>query len=129
MMPISETEINVPLLRKAVEWVEEQNALPLTTRQWDQTSWVTPEQIRIVDDNLAAGCGTAYCVAGWLAAQQHPELMHSSCAIVGDMKLHSSDVARELLGITDDQADVLFASTNSAADVRRAAEWIAGEQL
>lgn len=40
--------VDVPLLRKVVEWVEEQAVLPKSVRLWDQAAW---------------GCNTAMCVA------------------------------------------------------------------
>ena len=36
------SEVNIPLLRKAVEWVEEQAALPVAQSQWDQSAWLIP---------------------------------------------------------------------------------------
>lgn len=43
------TEVNVPLLRKAVEWVEEQSNLPEIDRQWNQRAWKESERDRAED--------------------------------------------------------------------------------
>lgn len=69
--------IDVPLLRKAVEWVEEQEALPPRQREWRQSVWrgVAFRPAGIVQGPLQAArvvsggrsCGTTYCVAGYIA--------------------------------------------------------------
>jgi len=80
------TEINVPLLRKAVEWVEEQAKKPEIDREWGQQAWYRKPfayarylmqeltdnsrqefQARIRHySHLADHCGTTYCVAGYI---------------------------------------------------------------
>lgn len=121
-------KVNVPLLRKAVEWVEEQAALPVETRTWFQGDWVVTEARRLRDHGHSAGCGTSYCVAGWVASQAYPELADSQSALVGDEVLYTSEVAAELLGLTS-YDHTLFWGGNSAADIRRIAEELAGEKL
>lgn len=124
-----ELEPNIPLLRKAVEWVEAQDQLPVQTREWRQEDFVAPEHERVNYYGHDVGCGTAYCVAGWVAAQVHPELEHRYFARVNGEVLYSDDVAMQQLGLDAEQAGVLFSPNNSAADVRKTAEWIAGERL
>ena len=107
-----DTMVNIPLLRKAVEWVEEQNALPINVRVWNQRTWV-----------YNSDCGTTYCVAGKITHDLYPEWSAesvSSCAM---------SVAQEALKLTDDEARSLFQSDNSAVVVREIAEKIAGERL
>jgi len=122
--------VNVPLLRKAVEWVEAQIELD-GWGQWDQTAWVTPEGERIDLYDLEVGCGTAYCVAGYIGQLLNP-------AYAGDMwgggapfegGVHVSDIAREALGLTTMQADLLFESTNGPRRIRELAEGFAGGAL
>lgn len=123
---MSEPIPNIPLLRKAVEWVEAQDALPEHERQWLQAMYVLPAEApgtwlaRLrATYNRPASCGTCYCVAGKI---QH-DLTGS------ENEVTARRVAMEALGLTDDQAFALFAGGNTAADVRRIAEDIAGERL
>ena len=127
------TEPNIPLLRKAVEWVEAQAALPEIDREWMQSDWLaTPHDRALWNFNLygqaaevvAAHCGAAYCVAGWIAQGVDPRYATAS-EVDG---VHAADVAAGALGLDGDQ-DVLFHGSNTAADVRRIAEEIAGERL
>lgn len=147
-------EPNVPLLRKAVEWVEAEAAKPEIDREWNQGSWLLKpfDRARImveevwgladVDEvwelaaRVAPACGTAYCVAGYVAqltderfvTDQHVNDPDDPRAdLEGD--IHCSQVAREALGLTQSQADALFDAFNSAATVRAIAEEIAGESL
>jgi hypothetical protein len=117
-------EVNIPLLRKAVEWVEKQDKLPKQQRQWDQADWLSPEDVRIEFDTLAPGCGTAYCLAGYVAQLLDEDYKHSE---EPDGKPHSADFADTALGLPADHR--MFSCNNSAADIRRIAESIAGESL
>ncbi len=125
----SKPEVNIPLLRKAVEWVESQEALPPETRQWMQSYWVTPEEERVGLLRHPRGCGTAYCVAGWIAAQKHPELAHTQSAVINGVLTYSSEVAMSELGLSEYEDRGLFNGANTAANIRRIAEEIAGEKL
>lgn len=122
-------EVNIPLLRKAVEWVEAEAKRPATERQWYQKNWVTPESRKILDDQsaLVNHCGTAYCVAGYVGQLVDPAFINSDWT--ADRDVHVSDVAMEALGLTSGQAGRLFHANNTAEDVRRIAEEIAGERL
>ena len=126
------SNVNVPLLRKAVEWVEEQDKLPLVQSQWNQGNWVTSPENWAADIAWETGttvdpaaCGTAYCVAGYIGQMLNPEYKETS--IVDDV--HVSDFAAEALGLEYYEADELFSGSNEAEDVRRIAERIAGERL
>lgn len=138
-IPAWRDNLNIPLLRKGVEWVEEQEALPVMTRQWMQDMWVTSEEDRVACLTGETGCGTAYCLAGWVAMQKYPELAEIDFAWVNGKYLRSSDVAAEELGlpgygVAPEQYETsclhkLFSPHNTAADIRRIAEELAGEKL
>lgn len=114
---------NVPLLRKAVEWVEEQDQLP-EGRVWYQGAWFTRFE-------GTPWCGTAMCIAGKVALdagwKQRPGT--GSRVIRGLEESSAHEVARDLLGLRDWEAERLFSGGNDAFDIRREAERIAGERL
>jgi hypothetical protein len=118
---------DVPLLRKAVEWVEAEDAKDPADSAWYQGSWVTSDPLR--------SCGTAYCVAGYVGTLVDSRFENSAKnggwlvdpAWVND--LHVSRVAQDALGLTDHQAEMLFDANNTAEDIRFFAEEIAGEPL
>ena len=88
---MSETDlkVNIPLLRKAVEWVEQQEKLPEWAREWDQEHWVSEKQWAQLDhlaavecgdesaEKYAPHCGTAYCVAGYIGQLEDPRFAAS----------------------------------------------------
>lgn len=156
-MTPNEPEVNVPLLRKAVEFVEASAALHgervLDTGYaktdlgtvWNQDDWST-----LVNEELAVEligkrgtvnletCGTAYCVAGYVTSLQpgyQAEIRLNADAeprlyeTLNGREFYHSEVARKALGLTLDQADILFSGGNTAQDVRRLAEFFAGEPL
>lgn len=138
---MTDRQVNIPLLRKAVEWAEAEAVKPPELREWEQAFWsLTPAQrdLRIENqrlsgeqpedyyDNLsreayykAPECGTCYCIAGYVAAIEGVKASGWETAYV----------AEERLGLDSEDADALFSSTNTIADVRRIAEEIAGERL
>lgn len=138
------TMVNVPLLRKAVEWVEEQDKLAVSGHrsEWAQDQWMayrTDDGLLVdgvfVDDATKAElhrlaergeCGTAYCVAGYVG-----QLLDESYKYTWspDGLPAVDDFAERALGLTTNQADLLFGGVNTADDVRRIAEEIAGEKL
>lgn len=121
--------VNIPLLRKAVEWAEAEAAKPKAESRWRQQYWVTPaadDQSRAewgmcAHENSAESfghtCGTCYCIAGYVTETQ-----------IGPTENVPTE-ARELLGLTKSQTDDLFRASNTIEDVRRIAEEIAGERL
>lgn len=116
-------EVNVPLLRKAVEWAEAEAAKPYGN--WYQVDTVVLPEERVLYGLGTAGCGTAYCVAGFIAATvtgldnpyDSPEV-DTVC-----------DFAAKAIGVERYKAWALWDMTNSIEDVRRIAEEIAGERL
>lgn len=138
------SELNIPLLRKTVEWVEEQETLPIQLREWQQGSWfrqVTEEELKYeYGVELVANapwCDTTMCFAGKIAwdAGWKPvwtsEHEAARCEKNGEIK-DVSHVAAELLGIPhpEDWSDIeLFDAGRSAATLRYLAEDLAGEAL
>jgi len=151
-------EVNVPLLRKAVEWVEEQDKKPEIESEWYQGEWMVSDRqyawrmasegvaeyrdamyarneylsydeqkklVELASYWLENSCGTAYCVAGYVA-QMHEPGFQTAHQVRGES---IENYARKKLGLSQDQADQLFSGGNDAADVRMIAEFIAGEKL
>ena len=124
---------NIPLLRKMVEWVEEQAQLT-ENREWYQADWiVAPSEYLGLADEAENWCGTACCVAGKVALMDgwKPAFFSGLATTVtkdGEYR-EVKEVAAELLGIPDYGVHPLFDGNNTAADIRRIAEEIAGEPL
>lgn len=123
--------VNVPLLRKAVEWVESQPEVPRPRHSlhdhdevyWDQEVWGRKQH-----------CGTALCLAGYVTWLEGWKPVASNSPRGGftardGETAYIPDLAVELLGITKQQSDELFFGGNTAADIRSVAEKIAGEPL
>jgi len=95
------TEVNVPLLRKALEHI---TAHP---EEWDQTQWAQQ-----------TSCGTACCVAGHVALMTGHEIDFGRVDVYSEMVTHTTtgryieDVARYELGLTSDQSRILFDEMN-----------------
>ncbi len=111
--------VNIPLLRKAVEWAEAEAEKPPALCEWEQTVYVLPPE-RFELYGRSPECGTCYCIAGYIAAQADGPVVDEDTA---------GNRAQELLGISDFQSDLLFDGCNNIEDVRRIAEQIAGEPL
>lgn len=112
---MTETQINIPLLRKAVEWAEAEAAKPEVESAWFQPGIITP------GEEIGRTCGTAYCIAGYIA-----HLVDPASVIADPIR-----VAFNALGIPMEfETDHgLFIGENSIEDIRRAAEELAGERL
>ena len=125
------SDVNVPLLRKAVEWVETEATKPIATREWYQRSWRRSDGSMVLneEDEYVSHCGTAYCVAGYVGQMLQPQFQHSQWAELDGKSVHVADFASEALGLTGDESERLFHYDNTAQDVRRIAEKIAGEPL
>lgn len=135
---------DIPLLRKVVEWVEEQEQLDEDDRSWLQNTWA-----RRYPSETENECGTAFCVAGkvvndagfvflWGYDPKDPDTEEDLVAqgfatycfnSKTNQIMFIRDAAAELLGIDSYDADQLFAYYNDAADIRRICERIAGEPL
>jgi hypothetical protein len=68
------------------------------------------------------GCGTVACFAGWAVQMFAPDTAVLSGAYVyfpDGRKLVVREYAMELLGLTDNQSDWLFAGSNTLAEPKR----------
>jgi hypothetical protein len=124
--------VNIPLLRKAVEWAEAEAAKPEALCEWNQGAWVAlPEEMSFKSPD----CGTCYCVAGHIVASlgyTHPVKDEFSDRMINPVTKGHVDPferAQKELGITRDQAHSLFSGGNDIEQVRQIAEAIAGERL
>lgn len=136
------TEPNIPLLRKAVEWVETESQKDARVREWDQTHWIFN---RSPQARKMGACGTVYCVAGYVAHLEgltkvrageewlDPEAVRQRFDMTSlSLGVVMAEVAKRLLGITDEEADALFNGKNDVYRIREIADAIAeraGEQL
>lgn len=114
-------EVNIPLLRKAVEWAEAEHA-----RSDGKGAW---RQCTVAEDSEETHCGTAYCIAGYVLAQQGYSVAQIQAMGDSDEDL---DLAAELLGIpawSTTFAPHLFDGFNDITRVRSIAEELAGERL
>ncbi len=117
--------VNIPLLRKSVEWVEEQAALPWVNREWYQDEWRRPGHFIINAQGQKKSCDTVMCIAGRIADWHGIEWNSNGYIAVDGRSV--PEIASELLGI--ERSSGLFDVNNTAADVRRIAEELAGERL
>lgn len=125
------TIIDVPLLRKAVEWVEAEAQKEWRDREWIQGSWF------MVRESDTGFCGTACCVAGWVAMQDESVTMEvgpygeptDRVTTSGGHTMHVAEYARDRLGLEEWEADVLFSGANDAEDIRHLAEQFVGDEL
>ncbi|MGH3499832.1 MAG: hypothetical protein ACRDQA_02845 [Nocardioidaceae bacterium] len=127
------TTPNIGLLRKAVEWVEEQDALAKRGEksEWEQIAWFIPSGTRVPTFAAPQTCGSACCVAGYIATQTGAAWVDSDAVISPESGevVSAHDYAEERLGIDPLGSDILFHSDNTAEDIRRIAEQLAGERL
>lgn len=128
--------LNVDLLRRHVEWVEAQDGLPEGERDWDQGYWLSPkagsvdESVEILRGRREWDCGTYRCLAGNIALEGGGRPASGSGVILPDGQLvWVEKYAAELLGIDRPELAILFDSLNTAVDIRREAERLAGGPL
>jgi hypothetical protein len=132
-----EPGVDVPLLRKVVEWAEVEAQKPFMERRWYQDAYYMKDGDTIYnperDDFDVVRCGTAFCIAGWTVAETlgAGEAMNSGGDVVdsktGRFIRDCEDRAREMLNISSDHG--LFDCGLTIEEVRRIAEKIAGESL
>ncbi len=129
---------NIHLLRKNVEWVENQVTLAETKRRWYQAAWTRKEVVAAQQDINDPYCETAMCFAGkvsWDAGwtpifdDKDSDYRYASTATKDGVVMEIERIAMNELGISDSEADDLFESDNTAQDIRDIAEHIAGEAL
>lgn len=105
--PADVARVNVPLLRKAMEWAEVEATKPAEESQWNQLAYLSGTQRR---------CGTAYCVAGYVG--QLLDARYADDEFGGDLHQHVSNFAAEALGLSREMEVDLFAATNDIEDLR-----------
>lgn len=134
-------EVNIPLLRKAVEWAEFEAAQPAIDCHWNQGWFVLKPQDVAADlledavfhdvlnadhqDVVAEHCGTAYCIAGYVGQLLNPAYAKNDTV----RGVHVAEFARRELGISQGDAEWLFEGSHTIEEVRSVAEHIAGEKL
>lgn len=134
--------VNIPLLRKMVEWVETEEKLPSVKRTWYQGTWFRERIPNLVSDvvNLKEQgyCGTNMCIAGkivedagWEFVDPVPNGAFKYCygATKDGVFKPIREVAGDELGLDREKANQLFQGWNRAPDLRRIAERYAGERL
>jgi hypothetical protein len=147
------SNVNVPLLRKALEWAEGEAAKPPTQSEWHQGGWrckphahamllaeeectgeygVNVRRWNAVTEQLTPECGASYCIAGYITMVVHHMEFDDSWHRDNE---HVSTVASRLLGIepprcrSRPEKGHLFCASNSIRDLRRIAGKLAGERL
>ena len=131
-------EVNIPLLRKAVEWAEFEAAQPAIDCHWNQGWFVLKPQDVAADlldscesyeashlDALAPHCETTYCIAGYVGQLLNPAYAKNDTV----RGVHVAEFARRELGISQGDAEWLFEGSHTIEEVRSVAEHIAGEKL
>lgn len=93
--------VNVERLRAELEFI---TANP---KQWDQAVWAEKSD-----------CGTCCCIAGWAVLHEGIELSfrRGYSGLTADGRL-IDEVAMEILGLDDDDADWLFSGGNTLYDL------------
>lgn len=106
--------LNIPLLRKGLEWAEAEAARP----DQEMSEWY---QDGVIMDAAQVGrsCGTCYCLAGYIAVQVDPSASWDSAI----------PIAVNALGLKFGELGGLFVGDNSIEKLRSIAESLAGEKL
>ena len=131
--------IDIPKLRKLVEWVEEQDVLAESDRVWDQELWFHQDRsvvvaIEALHNKYDPYCGTSMCAAGKLAFDDGWKPVwdsdgHSDRAEKDGVEKYYSQIGAEVLGLAYEAEYELFNANNNAGDIRAIAEDYAGERL
>lgn len=115
---------NIALLRKAIEWAEEQQ--DSGTNLWDQNIWLSKRD-----------CGTSYCIAGYMGQLMEPAFRDDDLAEEKNLQnpmglmgvVHVSEYVRNRLGLTVNQAAVLFQATNTIDNLKDIFETVTNEKF
>jgi hypothetical protein len=129
---------DIPMLRKVLAQIDAVRFEPMPVRDedtgqvtrvlfWEQTSWresVRAARLRAHGYDHNHACGTSMCFAGWTAelddeAEWSSAYPNSDAVLVSDSRRfegthyeHVETWARDRLGLTDAQANVLFSAAN-----------------
>lgn len=123
--------LDIPKLRKYVEWVEEQETLKavyeaeydvmyagtpqlkqeaMTERTWNQNQWFEYTEANV--------CGTAHCLAGKVVLDEHGlEWVNANRD-----KINWAMESDRILGLGEFTYHDMYQGSNTAADIRRKAE-------
>jgi len=136
------TEVNVPLLRKTLEWAhgEWQKKRRGEVSEWDQAVWMASTAAlhgydAKVFEAFKAGtaCGTTCCIAGKVALDagwHHGFRSHLGGTVYREGEYRSTEsVAMELLGLDSDTAFRLFNGVNSIYSLYAVAAEITGGEI
>lgn len=131
-------EPDTEYLANLLAWAEEENEKLERgeSSEWDQGNWITlPFEYSLLDgrsEDLLASvpCGTACCIAGKVALEaggrpavvgigtDFPHYAGSLVNMPDGTKVGVDEFAARRLGITGDQAEVLFSGSNDIEDLR-----------
>lgn len=103
------------LIDAVIEWAEEEDAKgPMSA--WDQEIW-----------GVEKSCGTAYCIAGKVAANAGWRPADGSFSMLEKDGVYelTSCVATEILGIDHEDAEYLFNAENSLKELKEIRDAIA----
>lgn len=144
--PGASDTVDAPRLAKTLDWAygEHLRAEAGLFSEWHQGAWMfhSDELARrngtyeeyLVAQRAGATCGTACCIAGKVALDSGYRSVHGDG---GDAVIHgetedwsgASEVAAELLGLHDWQADLLFSGGNRITDLYAIAEVLTGGEI
>jgi hypothetical protein len=139
-----EVTVNVPLLRKTLDWAygEWQKAQRGEISEWFQNHWmidtldIAPRDINVsAAVRSGAACGTSCCIAGKVAydAGWRPAYSYGSSYAAhpdkpGEKRL-IRDVAEKLLGLNGWDSTDLFRGSNTIYDLYETAERITNGEI
>jgi len=121
--------MNIELLDKVVEWVEDQESLGMDDSHWYQGSWWSRKTRPV--ENADPYCGSGMCVAGVVAhwagwvpvfREDYPDVWIADVVTKKGQTRHISALAREELGLNQGQADRLFDGGNGVTRIRNLVE-------
>jgi len=123
--------INIPLLDEMIKFIEEH------PKTWNQGSWFLQVDTSTGQSKYISkletveeinSCGTSFCLAGHVALHEGfpaPPLSNSKeweRSVEGQIYPEAvNEFARKRLGLSDDQANELFAAENELIDLKRMA--------
>lgn len=121
LTPEPAATVNVPLLRKQLEWATSEHAKATRGEfsEWDQDKW----------------CGTRCCIAGHTAldtgwtTHTYPDGAVSTVLTRGTESEHVRYVAQDALGLTWDEAQTLFDGKNQISDLWRIANKVTNGEI
>jgi hypothetical protein len=152
--------VNEDLLVKAYKWAKREDSLAKRgfVSQWDQGNWVLPDAVAAQategkKERDDVGCGTAFCIAGFVGAQLDRRYASEAsvefsleecpqCEGTGmyrpefetvdtpcDHAVHVSEFAQIKLGLGYWESERLFSGGNDIDDIKNVIEELIGREL